>query len=119
MTGWAALGRGEKRPADPAVLQAVSAVGQHRLMRTWQEGLEPHAVPEVWVMALGDPTAGIAVDTTDTFEAKLAALRCHESQVGEGEHLRPLLEEWGSALARAAGLPEGRTAETFRVLATA
>jgi LmbE family N-acetylglucosaminyl deacetylase len=84
-----------------------------------EEGLEPHAVPEVWVMALGDPTAGIAVDTTDTFEAKLAALRCHESQVGEGEHLRPLLEEWGSALARTAGLPEGRTAETFRVLATA
>jgi glutamate 5-kinase len=40
--GWAALGRGEKRPADPAVLQAVSAVGQHRLMRTWQDGLTPH-----------------------------------------------------------------------------
>jgi hypothetical protein len=33
-----ALGRGEKRPADPAVLQAVSAVGQHRLMRMWQDG---------------------------------------------------------------------------------
>ena len=42
--GWAALGRGEKRPADPAVLQAVSAVGQHRLMRTWQEGLDPHGI---------------------------------------------------------------------------
>jgi glutamate 5-kinase len=40
--GWAALDRGEQRPADPAVLQAVSAVGQHRLMRTWQDGFEPH-----------------------------------------------------------------------------
>ncbi len=40
--GWAALDRGEQRPADPAVLQAVSAVGQHRLMRMWQDGLEPH-----------------------------------------------------------------------------
>ena len=40
--GWAALGRGGQRPADPAVLQAVSAVGQHRLMRLWQDGLEPH-----------------------------------------------------------------------------
>src|SRR5215469_18215904 len=42
--GWAALhpdGR-RQRPADPAVLQAVSAVGQHRLMRLWQDGLEPH-----------------------------------------------------------------------------
>ncbi len=42
--GWAALGQGEKRPGDPAVLQAVSAVGQHRLMRTWQEGLDPHGI---------------------------------------------------------------------------
>jgi glutamate 5-kinase len=42
--GWAALdpeGR-RQRPADPAVLQAVSAVGQHRLMRLWQDGFEPH-----------------------------------------------------------------------------
>jgi glutamate 5-kinase len=42
--GWAELGRGEPRPTDPAVLQAVSAVGQHRLMRTWQDGLDPHGI---------------------------------------------------------------------------
>jgi len=42
--GWTALGRGEKRPNDPSVLQAVSAVGQHRLMRTWQDGLDPHGI---------------------------------------------------------------------------
>ncbi len=40
--GWAALGRGDQRPSDPAVLQAVSAVGQHRLMRLWQDGLDPY-----------------------------------------------------------------------------
>ncbi len=42
--GWDALDRGAQRPADPAVLQAVSAVGQHRLMRMWQDGFEPHGV---------------------------------------------------------------------------
>ncbi len=42
--GWTALGRGEQRPTDPAVLQAVSAVGQHRLMRLWQDGLDPHGL---------------------------------------------------------------------------
>ena len=42
--GWDALDRGEQRPSDPAVLQAVSAVGQHRLMRMWQDGFEPHGV---------------------------------------------------------------------------
>ena len=40
--GWAALGQGKQRPNDAAVLQAVSAVGQHRLMRMWQDGLDPH-----------------------------------------------------------------------------
>jgi glutamate 5-kinase len=40
--GWSALGSDGPRPTDPAVLQAVSAVGQHRLMTTWQEGLAPH-----------------------------------------------------------------------------
>jgi len=40
--GWAAMGAGEARPTDPAVLQAVSAVGQPMLMKVWQEGLAPH-----------------------------------------------------------------------------
>ena len=42
--GWAALGRSGRRPSEPAVLQAVSAVGQHRLMRTWEDGLAPHGL---------------------------------------------------------------------------
>jgi len=36
--GWTALGAPGPRPTDPAVLQAVSAVGQQRLMRAWQDG---------------------------------------------------------------------------------
>lgn len=35
-TGWAAMGRGP-RPSDLATLQAVSAVGQHRLMRVYDD----------------------------------------------------------------------------------
>lgn len=42
--GWSALGRPGPRPDDPAVLQAVSAVGQHRLMRSWQDGLGAHGL---------------------------------------------------------------------------
>ena len=41
--GWAALERGEQRPGDLAVLQAVSAVGQHRLMRLWRRARAPRA----------------------------------------------------------------------------
>ncbi len=42
--GWSALGRHGGRPEDLAVLQALSAVGQHRLMRAWQDGLSPHGL---------------------------------------------------------------------------
>ena len=33
--GWATIGAGKPRPQSTALLQAVSAVGQHRLMSTW------------------------------------------------------------------------------------
>ncbi len=35
--GWSQVGAGRPRPRDTAVLQAVSAVGQHLLMAAWQE----------------------------------------------------------------------------------
>ena len=42
--GWAALGAGEHRPPDPSVLQAVSAVGQHRLMDRGRTASAPRAL---------------------------------------------------------------------------
>ena len=35
--GWAAIGDGAPRPRDLAVLQAVSAIGQHALMSVWAD----------------------------------------------------------------------------------
>lgn len=81
-----------------------------------QEGLEPHVVPEMWLMAT--ERADRAVDATAQFDRKLAALRSHRSQVGEGAELDDLLRGWMSGNALAAGLPEGRLAEAFRVVAT-
>ena len=81
------------------------------------EELEPHTVPEVWLMA--SPTSNIAVETTDFIDAKLAALRCHASQVGEGAHLDELIITWGRTMARQAGLSKKRTAEAFRRVNTA
>jgi len=81
-----------------------------------EEGLEPHTVPEIWIMATD--RADRVVDTTECFDLKLAALCSHRSQVGDGAHLENLLRTWMSGTALAAGLPEGRLAEAFHVVAT-
>ncbi len=79
-----------------------------------EEGLEPFSVRELWLMAA--PRSNRAVDITDVFELKLAALRRHRSQVGEGEWLDERLRGWFGEGARLAGLEEGRLAETFQVV---
>ncbi len=81
-----------------------------------EEGLEPYAVAEMWLTAAPDPDR--AVDITDTFDLKIAALRRHRSQVGEGEWLDERIRTWVDGAARAAGLGEGHLAELFRVVAT-
>lgn len=81
-----------------------------------EEGLEPHVVPELWLMA--SERADRTVEVTPFYEAKLAALRSHVSQVGDGEHLDGLLRSWMAGTARAAGLPEGSLAESFQAVAT-
>ena len=80
------------------------------------EGLEPHTVPEIWLMAAPDPNR--AVDITDTFDRKIAALRRHRSQVGEGEWLEERIRTWVEGGARQAGLGRGQLAELFQVVAT-
>jgi len=55
-----------------------------------KEGLHPHKVREILLWASED--INYRSDITETFHLKLAALRCHESQVG---HIPPReLEEW-------------------------
>jgi len=82
-----------------------------------EEGLEAWRVPEVWVM--GGPSPDHYVDITETFAAKLEALRCHVSQTAHmGEGLEARLRQWGVANATAAGLPEGHLAESFLVVST-
>jgi LmbE family N-acetylglucosaminyl deacetylase len=81
-----------------------------------EEGLEPYSVAEIWMMAARHATR--AVDITDTFDSKVAALRRHRSQVGEGEWLAERIRAWVEPAAAAAGLPAGHLAELFQVVAT-
>lgn len=79
------------------------------------EGLEAWTVHDVWVMAAPDPTH--AVDITDQFAKKIAALRAHESQTGHMDDLEERITQWATMGAQQAGLPEGRLAESFKVVA--
>ncbi len=54
------------------------------------EGLEPHKVKEIWFWASED--INHRSDVTDTFDHKIAALRCHESQIKEFDN--PEAQEW-------------------------
>lgn len=82
-----------------------------------QEGFDPHSVPEVWL--IGGPDPNHFVDITDTYEAKIEALLCHESQMQDPSRIPTLIREWGERVAIEGGLSEERLAEGFRILATA
>ena len=109
----------DHRAAGEAALNSVYPDARnpfaHPQLRT-DEGLDAWVVREVWIM--GGPHTTHYVDVTDTFDRKIAALRAHESQTGHMEDLETFVGGWLTANAKAAGLPDGRLAEGFQVMAT-
>jgi LmbE family N-acetylglucosaminyl deacetylase len=81
-----------------------------------REGLEPHTVSEIWMMAL--EKSNTVVDVTDTAHRKLAALRRHRSQYDDWDALEERVRSWLKATAEAHGLDDGRLAEQFQVVDT-
>ena len=96
-------------------------------------GHEPHAVSQVWISHVD---RGLFVDITGSFDAKLRALRSHQSQIAKRDaefDLDNVMREWGERLAHdavSAGIahfdgngesldPDNRLAEGYRVLNTA
>ncbi len=109
----------DHRAAGEAALCAVypDARNPFTHLELAAEGLEAWSVAQTWVMAAGQG-ADTHVDITDTFERKLAALRRHVSQTAHMDDLEGMLRGWLGRNAVAAGLPEGRLAESFRVIDT-
>lgn len=82
----------DHRVAGQVVMDAVYPYARDHLAYPdlTAEGLDPHKVREVLFWAAED--INYRVDITETFTLKLAALRCHESQVRELGI--PDLESW-------------------------
>lgn len=102
----------DHRAAAEAALYAVfpSAPTRPIFPELLGEGLEPHQVKELY-MTSDAAHVNTYVDISSTLERKIAALRCHRSQVdpGDGQWLR----DWAAEVGKAGGLPY---AEAFRVM---
>ena len=81
------------------------------------EGLEPWTVPELWIMGpgAGEASSRMAVETTATVDRKVAAVMCHKSQMTDPDAIAQRVRAASLAMGATAGLPEGRSAELFRV----
>ncbi|MGA1705687.1 MAG: PIG-L deacetylase family protein [Candidatus Nanopelagicaceae bacterium] len=103
--------------AGEAAIQAVypdarNAFAFEDLLK--EEGLEPHRVREVWVMAARDPNHH--VDITETIDLKIKALHAHVSQTAHNPKMEEMIRSWAERSAQVVGLDEGRCAEIFRVV---
>lgn len=98
--------------AGEATLAAIYPTARDRMTfpELLAQGLEPHAVKEVWVSRPGQ--TDFAVDISDTIDTKVAALKAHKSQV-DPERIGQMIPE----RARQVGEPFGFAyAEAFRRL---
>ncbi len=105
--------------AGEIAIQAVypDARNQFAFPELLEQGFEPWAVDEVWVMWA--PTPNHYVDVTATFERKLAALQAHVSQTSHNSELASQVRKRVADHAARAGWEDGRLAEAFMVVATA
>lgn len=83
-----------------------------------QRGLKPWTVSELWLSEAPVERINHAVDITDYFEKKIAALSAHRSQIEHANDLEGSLREQLRLSAERQGLPAGQLAETFHVVDT-
>ena len=74
-------------------------------------GLAAHSVRWVYLFWTDKPDAW--VDTTETIDVKVAALREHASQIRKPEELEGRVREWGREAGEAIGVP---AADAFRLI---
>lgn len=106
-------GHRDHRHAGRLALDAVYPFARDRMHfpELLAEGWQPHKVREVYLMGSDEPDT--FVDITGTIDRKLAALRCHASQLKDFAAVEARVRERAADL----GKPQGYTyAEAFRAI---
>ena len=106
------VNRPDHRAAAGAAIEAIfPAAGQpHVFQELEEEGLTAHKVRKLYVEGWGGGDTW--VNTTSTIDLKIAALRCHASQLREWDP-EPMLRQWSAEAGKG---KEMAYAETFRVI---
>jgi LmbE family N-acetylglucosaminyl deacetylase len=103
------------------------AVGEATTCAVYPDSRNPFAFPdlhdlpawtvrEVWYT--GGPDPDHAVDITDLFDRKLAALRAHATQVSHVDGFVDVIRRRHGDVAARLGLPAGRLAEAYTIIRT-
>lgn len=91
----------DHRITGQVVLDAVFPFARDHLSypELLEEGLQPYKVKEVWLWAADD--ANFRSNITDTWEIKMEALGCHQSQVRDiPPEMRERMREWAGVMAQ-------------------
>jgi LmbE family N-acetylglucosaminyl deacetylase len=101
----------DHRAVGQATIDAIYPTARDPLQFAEQtrEGLEPHKVKEIYLWGSDQPN--VVVDITGTIEAKIDALKAHQSQVGTSTDLEDRIRMRAAQVAEPAGLRYG---EAFR-----
>jgi LmbE family N-acetylglucosaminyl deacetylase len=89
----------DHRACGFAALDAVypTARDPHYFPEHLADGLEPHKTAEIWFFNAEHPD--LVVDITDTFDTKIASLKQHASQVGDGVEMAKRVRERNAEIA--------------------
>ena len=102
----------DHRAAAEAAVYATFPSAGTRLIFTelLEEGYEPHNVKKLYLHGAEKPD--VWVDTTDTLDLKIAALKKHASQLGDWDPTE-MIREWAADTGKEPGLA---AAEAFKVM---
>jgi LmbE family N-acetylglucosaminyl deacetylase len=99
----------DHRAAGQTTLDCVFPLARDHMSfpELYAEGFEPHKTKTILLTNFNE--ANFYVDTSKTFETKIAALKAHASQIDDVDAIKDRMHEWSAATGKKAGyeLAEG------------